>query len=138
MRFTINVIPRTKKNSQQIYVRKGRVIAVPSKLYQNFEYECIMLIPGECKKHIDYPVNIKALYFVQRDARIDKTNLESALMDMLVKAGVLADDSAIKPAIAVAHDGSRVYVDKNNPRIEIEITKLEEENGDTKEDNNKR
>ena len=44
-------------------------------------------------------------------------------MDVLVKAGVLADDSAISPDIVVSTDGSRVLIDKLNPRIEIEITK---------------
>ena len=46
-------------------------------------------------------------------------------MDALVKAEVLADDSALKPAIVVSTDGSRVYYDKDNPRIEVEIEKLE-------------
>lgn len=126
MNFTISVIPRTKKNSQQIFFRNGKVIAIPSKKYKEFEEECLWLIPSKYKKKIDYPVNIKVTYYVQSNRRIDKTNLESAVMDMLVKVGVLADDSAINPRIAVGHDGSRVYVDKDNPRIEIEITKLDE------------
>ena len=72
---------------------------------------------------IDYPVNVKVIYYVKTKRRIDKTNLESAIMDVLVKAGVLADDSAISPDIVVSTDGSRVLIDKLNPRIEIEITK---------------
>lgn len=126
MKFTIPIIPRTKKNSSEIRYRRGKPYIAPSRLYENYEYEGIMSIPSKYKKNIDYPVNIKAIYYVKRNARIDKTNLESALMDMLVAAGVLADDSAIKPSIVVATDGSRVYYDKNNPRIEVEITKLEE------------
>ena len=126
IKFTIPVIPRTKKNSQQVFVRNGRVINVPSKLYKEFEEQCCWLIPTKYKLKIDYPVNVKALYFVKRNARIDITNLESALMDALVKAGVLADDSAIKPAIVVSTDGSRVYYDKDNPRIEIEIERSKE------------
>ena len=47
-------------------------------------------------------------------------------MDMLVKAGVLKDDSAINPAIAVTSDGSKVLIDRDNPRIEIEIAKYDE------------
>ena len=123
--FTIPVIPRSKKNSSRIVYRRGKPLVIPSKLYENFEYECLMLIPQKFRLHIDYPVNIKAIYYVKRNARIDKTNLESALMDMLVRAGVIEDDSAIKPAIVVATDGSRVYYDAKNPRVEIEITKLE-------------
>ena len=126
MKFTIPIIPRTKKNSSEIRYRRGKPYVAPSRLYENYEYEGIMSIPSKYKKNIDYPVNIKAIYYVKRNARIDKTNLESALMDMLVVAGVLADDSAIKPSIVVATDGSRVYYDKNNPRIEVEISKMEE------------
>lgn len=126
MKFSIPIIPRTKKNSSEIRRRRGKPYIAPSHLYENYEYEGIMSIPNKYKKKIDYPVNIKATYYVKRNARIDKTNLESALMDMLVAAGVLADDSALKPSIVVATDGSRVYYDKNNPHIEVEITRMEE------------
>ena len=44
-------------------------------------------------------------------------------MDILVLAGVLADDNS---SIAVAHDGSRVLYDKDEPRTEITITELYE------------
>lgn len=126
MKFTIPIVPRTKKNSNEIRYRRGKPYVAPSHLYENYEYEGIMRIPEKYKKEIDYPVNIKAIYYVKRNARIDKTNLESALMDMLVAARVLKDDSAIKPSIVVATDGSRVYYDKDNPRIEVEIMKMEE------------
>ena len=43
---------------------------------------------------------------------------------MLVKAGVLEDDNR---NIIAAHDGSRVYWDKEHPRIEIWIEDLKEE-----------
>lgn len=129
IKFTIPVVPRTKKNSQEIRYKncKGRRVPFisPSALYKQFEEECCWLIPKKYKLKIDYPVNVKALYFVKRNGRVDITNLESALMDALVKAEVLADDSAIKPAIVVSTDGSRVYYDKDNPRIEVEIERME-------------
>lgn len=124
LKFTIHVVPRAKKNNMQLIKKNGRTIPIPSKAYRQYENECMYLIPSEYRKNIDYPVNIKALYYVERNARIDKTNLESALLDMLVKANVISDDSAIKPAIVVGTDGSRVFYDKNNPRIEIEITRM--------------
>ena len=49
------------------------------------------------------------------------TNLLEALDDMLVKAEVLEDDCR---DIVASHDGSRVYWDKHNPRIEIEILEM--------------
>ena len=126
--FTIPVKPRTKKNSQQI-IRSGgngRPIPIPSKQYRQFEVDCLWTIPGWAKIGIDYPVNAKILYYVDSKRKVDKTNLESAVMDMLVKAGVIKDDSAINPEIVVTTDGSRVMIDRKNPRIEIEITKYDE------------
>lgn len=127
LKFVLPIKPRTKKNHQN-FVRPGqgsRVIAVSSKQYKQFEKDCLALVPGWARLKIDYPVNIKAVYYVDARRKVDRTNLESALMDMLVKAGVLADDSAINPEIAVTSDGSKVLIDRENPRIEIEITKYE-------------
>lgn len=124
LKFIIHVIPRSKKNNMRLIRKNGKTIPIPSKAYEQYENECMYLIPNEYRKRIDYPVNIKALYYVERNARIDKTNLESALLDMLVKANVISDDSALKPAIVVGTDGSRVFYDKSDPRIEIEITRM--------------
>ena len=124
-KFTILVHPITKKNNPRIFHTGGRTIVLPSKAYEKFENDCLKVIPSKYRTKIDYPVNVKVLYYVKTKRRIDKTNLESAIMDVLVKAGVLADDSAISPEIVVATDGSRVLIDKINPRIEIEITRLE-------------
>ncbi len=53
---------------------------------------------------------------------MDITNLHSALHDILVASGVLKDDSSLSPRIVVGTDGSRVLVDRENPRTEVEIT----------------
>ena len=50
---------------------------------------------------------------------IDLTNLNEAIHDILVKAKVLMDDNR---NIIASTDGSRVYWDKTNPRVEITIT----------------
>lgn len=123
-KFTIPVHPITKKNNPRIFHTGGRTIVLPSKAYEKFENDCLKIIPSKYRTKINYPVNIKVLYYVKTKRRIDKTNLESAIMDVLVKAEVLADDSAISPEIVVSTDGSRVLIDKQNPRVEIEITKF--------------
>lgn len=56
--------------------------------------------------------------------RVDITNLLGALHDVLVRAGVLADDSSLSERIVVGVDGSRVFVDRENPRTEVEITEV--------------
>lgn len=125
MYFVLNVVPHSKKNSSQICTLKnGKTLLLPSKLYKQFEKECLLLIPEDLKKNIDKPVNIKAHFYCKTRRKIDLTNLLEALDDMLVKANVIVDDNR---NIIASHDGSRVYWDKENPRIEIWIEELKEE-----------
>ena len=60
-KFEIPVVPRSKKNSSQIIQCKGRPILIPSKLYRQFENECLKVIPSKYRQNIDYPINIKAI-----------------------------------------------------------------------------
>lgn len=71
------------------------------------------------KVGIDCPVEVKCIYYRATKHRVDLTNLLAATHDLLVEAGVLADDNC---KIVVSVDGSRVMHDKDNPRVEIEIT----------------
>ena len=59
---------------------------IPSKLYKQFEDECLATIPKKYRTNIDYAVNIKAIFYMQSKRRVDLTNLLEALDDMLVKA----------------------------------------------------
>ena len=59
---------------------------------------------------------------MQSRRRVDLTNLLEALDDMLVKAEVIKDDNR---DIVAGHNFSKVFYDKENPRIEVEITKVE-------------
>ena len=125
LHFTLDVVPHSKKNSSQICTLKnGKTILLPSKLYKQFEKECLSLISKDLKVNINTPVNIKAHFYCKTKRKIDLTNLLEALDDMLVKAGVIEDDNR---NIIAAHDGSRVYWDKERPRIEIWIEELKEE-----------
>lgn len=54
--------------------------------------------------------------------RVDLVNLQEALCDILVKYGVLKDDNR---NIVATMDGSMVLYDKENPRTEVEIKKIE-------------
>ena len=126
VKFTIPIEPKTKKNSLQIITVKGRPRIIQSKAYRDYEREAIKFCP---RANIGYAVNVKAYYFRRKHHRVDLTNLESALMDVLVKAGTLKDDSC---SIVWSTDGSRVFYDKDNPRTEVEITaviKTEKPNG---------
>ena len=58
-------------------------------------------------------------------AKCDLTNHLEAIDDIMVKAGLLADDNF---TVVESHDGSRVLYDKERPRTEIIITKNNEVN----------
>ena len=120
MKITIEGQPITKKNSQQI-VYAGRPMIVASKQYKAYREQCMLTIPAECKTGIDYPVNLKCVYYMATDRRVDLCNLLEATCDILVDAGVLKDDNR---KIVTSHDGSRVAIDRKNPRVEIEITEV--------------
>ena len=128
--MTIPLCPVTKKNSQRIIQRympsKGKSVPViiPSAKYVEYEKAAGYFIRPKGIK-INYPVNIEAKYYMPTRRRVDLTNLHEALHDMLVKYEVLEDDNY---RIIAATDGSRVYVDKDNPRTEITITVMEDEN----------
>lgn len=122
IKINLDVIPRTKKNSQQIIFAKGRYMVIPSKAYKQFEKDCLKQIKAIYRQKIDKPINIKATFYMQTRRKVDLTNLLEAVDDMLVKAEVIQDDNR---DIVAGHDGSRVCYDKENPHIEIEITKIE-------------
>ena len=78
----------------------------------------------ECKKQAmlkaRMPISGVLIDWYTKDARIDADNLFFAvkfLMDGMVLAKVIPDDTR-KYITAITH---RAYVDKKNPRIEVEI-----------------
>lgn len=138
--------PTTKKNSQQIYInaRTKRPFVSQSDAYKKYERSCkeylitktkisnilsdIITTPQSADTAsfpISYPVNIQALYYRGDRRRVDLPNLHEALCDILVKYGILEDDNF---NIVAGMDGSKVLYDKEHPRTEITITKLEAEN----------
>lgn len=117
--FTIGIAPVTKKNSQQIIINKatGRPMIIPSKQYREYEKECGWFIQGKGEK-INEPVTVKCLFYMPTKRRVDLTNLLNAILDILVKYEVIADDNS---NIVYSTDGSRVLYDKENPRCEVTI-----------------
>lgn len=122
IKFTVPLPPITKKNSQRILRnnKTGKPFVAPSEQYVSYEAQALWFIPkGKC---IDVPVNVRCVFYMPTKRRCDLTNLLEAIDDIMVKAGLLKDDSY---NIIAGHDGSRVFYDKNNPRTEVEITRME-------------
>lgn len=118
--FTIPIAPITKKNSQRIVIRGGKPCILPSEKYKEYEEAALWLIPKRGTP-IDFPVNVKCIFYMPTNRLCDLTNHLEAIDDVMVKAGLLKDDNY---KILASHDGSRVMVDKNNPRTEVEITRI--------------
>lgn len=119
----IHEIPVTKKNSQQIMINRvtHRPFVMPSAAYRRFEQAAgKYLLPGRGKA-VTEPVNVLYRFYMPSRRRVDLANLISAMDDVLVHWKVLADDNR---DIIAAHDGSRVFYDKDAPRVEVLISPM--------------
>lgn len=121
MKLVILGAPRTKKNSQRIVPAGKGYHLLPSKAYEQYETAALWQIRRP-REPINRRVNVKCVYYMPTRRTVDLCNLLEATCDILVRAGVLADDNS---SIVAGHDGSRVEYSKGNPRAEIEIGELE-------------
>lgn len=74
-------------------------------------------------KNIDFPVILKCYFYNYDNRTRDLSNYLEGIQDLLVKAEILKDDNF---KIIIGHDGSRMFTDKENPRIEFWILKANE------------
>ena len=119
--ITLSGTPRTKKNSARIIMAGSHPRVIPSAAYAEYATMCMTQLLRVEARDIHRPVNLKCVYYMPTRRRVDLVNLIEATCDILVAAGILADDNA---QIVAGHDGSRVKYDKDNPRVEIEIEEM--------------
>lgn len=120
LRFTINLTPVSKKNHSQLIINRntGKRMLIPSPQYRQYEHDCAYFMPPY---KAEGKVNVKAVFYMETRRRVDLVNLLQALLDILVKYGVIEDDNS---NVVVSVDGSRVLYDKENARTEVEITEV--------------
>lgn len=130
-KFTIPIPPITKKNHQRILKnrRTGKNFVAPSEQYEQYEAAALWYIPKRGTP-IDFPVNVKCLFYMPNNRQCDLTNHLESIDDIMVTAGILKDDNY---KILVSHDGSRVLVDKDYPRTEVEISLYKDGDADVKD-----
>lgn len=122
MKLTLYGDPRTKKNSPRIMQgHGGRRYVAPSAAFEEYQTACLWQIRAP-PEPISARVNVRCVYYMKTARRVDLANLIEATTDILVKARVLEDDNS---KVVAAHDGSRVELDRKNPRVEIEIEGME-------------
>ena len=124
-RLVIQGIPRVKKNNQAVVIAKTRTgKSYPKKVdtpaYKRWHRDAIPQINLQKPSvEIDYPINLACRFYMDTDGKVDLSALYEGIQDVLVELNVLTDDNY---TIVASHDGSGVYVDRVNPRMEIEIT----------------
>lgn len=148
LRLVIPGAPRTKKTSNRI-VRIGRGEnafnkILPSEAYENWFKQSMGLIVPPLRvwarqNNFDLPIRgqvwVKAIFYAENANVGDLTGYEQGLADFLQSprmskktgkltrdgAGVIDDDKQI-----ASWDGSRVRIDRADPRIELEIRPFQE------------
>ena len=112
----------TKKNHSRIVTnpKTKRAMLIPSKPYMDYKKKAAWFIP-KLSEPISEPVNVKYTFYMPTRRKVDMTNLQAAMDDILTERGIFEDDNRDYVA---AHDGTRVYWDSENPRAEITITPL--------------
>lgn len=117
MRIELPIMPRSKKNSQQMIFCNGRPRLIQSKLYRDYEVECGYYLKRPTKA-IDTPINLKCIFIVPDKRKRDLTNLLNAIQDILVHYGILKDDNY---TIVQSVDGSRIQYEKGICKTIIDI-----------------
>ena len=106
-----------------ITTKTGKKLLLPSKQYADFEKEAVKQLLGLYGniQPIEEAINLKAIFYREANYKSDLVNYMQALQDVLVKAGILKDDNV---KVVYSIDGSRVFTDKEQPRIEVEIKRV--------------
>lgn len=119
MTFTIIGPPRTKKNSMRVVRAGNRARLLQSRAAMEWADSAIPQLRSQCRPGMwRVPVNLHATVYRDRDVG-DLGNYLAAICDALEKAGVVQNDRLIG-----GFDGSRLAIDRERPRVEIELTPL--------------
>ena len=128
MKLTILGAPRTKKNHGIITNRGANPRILPSPQFAVWNRIAQMQLVkffygyGDELLPIRYSCNVSAAFY--RDKLTgDAVGYYQALADALEEGRIVENDKLIR-----SWDGSRLLKDAKNPRIEIEITEIKDEN----------
>jgi len=111
------------KNSRYGMVLMGIPFVSQSDTYKQYERDCVYWLRRPQNGTINEKINICYRFYRSNNIRVDASNLIECADDILVKYHIIADDNF---KYVCGHDGTRVYVDKDNPRTEIEIRRFTE------------
>lgn len=117
-----NIIP--KKNSRRLFrVGKGkRLMSLPSKEYRAWSRDAGLAVNRWWAGASPFAGDIEVTALIYRTrAGADLDNLLASVGDLLQQCKVIVNDRQIK-----SWDGSRQFIDKARPRVEVTVRELVE------------
>lgn len=95
------------------------MVVVYSEAYESWKNDALRILSQyKYRLRIGFPIILQCHFYVDKRGRRDISALYEGIQDCMVTAGIILDDDC---NIVIGHDGSRVYYDKRNPRIEVSI-----------------
>jgi len=114
--YTINGRIPSKKNSRNIFIRKGRPVNIPSSKYKEWHDSAAVQLKQQGIKHLENVQEIQMEFFMPDNIKTDLTNKAESVMDLLVDLNIIKDDSwqEVKCVLLDCRG-----IDKKNPRVLI-------------------
>lgn len=117
MKITLYGRVPSKKNSLRRIKRGNRIYTVPSENFSAWNGQQYLALK-DCKPVEGIIWQVSLNFFMPCNRRTDLTNKAESVMDLLVDCEIIKDDSWQHiPQVLLNCEG----VDKENPRVEIEI-----------------
>lgn len=122
MKIEITLVgaPRSKKNSSRIVWAGGRQRIIPSKPFEQWnKYAQFQLAKWRSEtghgQPLEVNLNCRTIFYLEANSG-DILNYQQAVADALQEGLVVKNDSQFK-----SFDGSRLRLDRVNPRVEITL-----------------
>lgn len=121
--ITIYGVVPSLKNNKQLFInrRTGKHFITSSQRTKDWNEQALWQL-ATVKPITEYPIAMYVTFYCKDNRRRDMDNMLSSVLDILVKAEVLEDDSwQFVPRITLTAEK-----DADNPRVEILLSSIKE------------
>lgn len=116
----------SKKNSMKI-IKRGKFPSLRSSdRYQEYEEDAKIFLSGRKSLVVEYPVFMHFQFVMSTNAAFDFNNLSQGPQDILTQMGIIPDDNYRYCIPVFFGKYAGVFKDKDNPRVTITFTDVEE------------